>query len=175
MPHARVVHIIRQMCHSLSEAHARGLVPRDVKPANVFLCRYGEEFDFVKLLDFGLVKALDSTDDSDPALTLANAVHGTPSFIAPEQALGRSDLDGRVDIYSTGCVAYRLLTGQFVFNADTPMGLVVHHAHAIPSAPSTRTDRPIPKALDQLILSCLAKDRRNGLNLRETCHNVWRS
>jgi len=158
MPCARVAHVIHQMCHSLSEAHASGLVHRDVKPANVFLCRYGEDFDFVKVLDFGLVKALDSSEDSDPALTTANAVHGTPSFIAPEQALGKSDLDGRVDIYATGCVAYWLLTGHFVFTADTPMGLVMHHARTMPTAPSTRTDHPIPQAMDQLILSCLAKD-----------------
>jgi eukaryotic-like serine/threonine-protein kinase len=155
-PAARAVYLLRQVCHSLSEAESCGLVHRDIKPANIFLCRYGEEFDFVKVLDFGIVKSA-SADEEATGHTQENAVHGTPAFIAPEQAMG-STLDGRADIYATGCVAYWLLTGQFVFTADSPMGLLVQHAQRVPAPPSARTDLPIPAALDQLVLSCLAKD-----------------
>src|SRR5690349_8509296 len=94
----RAVYLLRQVCHSLSEAESCGLVHRDIKPANIFLCRYGEEFDFVKVLDFGIVKSAGQAGDAGPGHTQENAVHGTPAFIAPEQAMG-SALDGRADIY----------------------------------------------------------------------------
>jgi serine/threonine-protein kinase len=156
-PPERAVYLLRQICHSLSEAQSCGLVHRDIKPANIFLCRYGEEYDFVKVLDFGIVRAVHDPGDPGPLQTRENAVRGTPAFIAPEQALG-AQVDGRADIYATGCLAYWLLTGQFVFTAETPMGLLLKHAHTAPSPPSARTDRPIPRALDDLVLSCLAKD-----------------
>jgi eukaryotic-like serine/threonine-protein kinase len=159
MPAERVVHVLRQMCHSMSEAHSYGLVHRDIKPANVFLCRYGEDYDFVKVLDFGIAKASHDTRDTETALTVANMIQGTPAFIAPEQALGGVDVDARADIYSAGCVGYWLLTGELVFTADTPMKLLLAHAHAPPEAPSARTELPIPPDLDALVLSCLAKDR----------------
>jgi hypothetical protein len=159
VPAERAVYLLRQVCHSLSEAESCGLVHRDIKPANIFLCRYGEDYDFVKVLDFGLVKALGDIAEIDgPALTRENFVQGTPAFMAPEQALGESAVDGRADIYATGCVAYWLLTGQFVFTAETPMGLVLQHAQTPPTPPSTRTQLLIPAALDQLVMSCLAKD-----------------
>jgi eukaryotic-like serine/threonine-protein kinase len=155
----RVVHILRQVCHSLSEAESCGLVHRDIKPANIFLCRYGEDHDFVKVLDFGIAKvAHEEWSETQTAMTLANMVQGTPAFIAPEQAVG-DDVDTRADIYSAGCVAYWLLTGQLVFTADTPMKLLLAHAQAIPEPPSARTDRRIPPDLDALVLACLAKDR----------------
>jgi serine/threonine-protein kinase len=160
IPAERVVHILRQMCHSLSEAESRGLVHRDIKPANIFLCRYGEDYDFVKVHDFGIAKAVhDTSSETRTDLTVASVIRGTPAFIAPEQALGAADIDNRADIYSTGCVAYWLLTGQFVFTADTPMGLVVAHAQTPPAPASSKTERPIPPDLDALILACLAKDR----------------
>jgi len=158
VPAERAIHMLRQICHSLSEAESCGLVHRDIKPANIFLCRYGEDYDFVKVLDFGIVKAAEDSAETGVALTLENVVHGTPAFIAPEQALGGSALDGRADIYATGCVAYWLLTGELVFTADTPLALLIHHAHTPPTPPSARTELPIPAALDQLVLSCLAKD-----------------
>ena len=157
----RAIYLLRQVCHSLTEAELYGLVHRDIKPANIFLCRYGAEYDFVKVLDFGLVKALDGgTADGGPgpALTREDVIQGTPAFMAPEQALGGVPLSGRADIYATGCVAYWLLTGQLVFTADTPMGLLMHHAQTQPTPPSARSEVPIPEALDRLVLSCLAKD-----------------
>jgi serine/threonine-protein kinase len=156
-PSERAIYLLRQVCHSLSEAESCGLVHRDIKPANIFICRYGEEYDFVKVLDFGIVRAARDPVDTSQGHTEDNAVQGTPAFIAPEQAMG-TDLDGRADIYATGCVAYWLLTGQFVFNAETAMGHLLQHAQATPAPPSCRTDLPIPTALDELVLSCLAKD-----------------
>jgi serine/threonine-protein kinase len=157
-PSERAVFVLRQVCHSLSEAESCGLVHRDIKPANIFLCRYGEDHDFVKVLDFGLVKALDGRAVPGPELTAENFVQGTPAFIAPEQALGGGGIDGRADIYATGCVAYWLLTGQYVFTGDTPMAILMHHVHTAPVPPSERSGRPIPLALEQLVLACLAKD-----------------
>ena len=156
-PPERAIYLLRQVCHSLSEAQSCGLVHRDIKPANIFLCRYGEEYDFVKVLDFGIVKGVRDSAEPSPVHTRENAVQGTPAFIAPEQAMG-TDLDASADIYATGCVAYWLLTGQFVFTAETPMALLVQHAQTPPTPPSARTDRPIPTALDDLVLACLAKD-----------------
>jgi serine/threonine-protein kinase len=158
VPAERAVHLLRQVCHSLSEAESCGLVHRDIKPANIFLCRYGEDHDFVKVLDFGIVKAATATAETGRALTRDMRIHGTPAFMAPEQALGSADVDGRADIYATGCVAYWLLTGQRVFTADTPMALLLDHAQTPPTPPSTRTELPIPSALDDVVLSCLAKD-----------------
>jgi serine/threonine-protein kinase len=158
VPADRVIHLLRQVCHSLTEAQACGLVHRDIKPANIFLCRYGQDYDFVKVLDFGLVKAVDPAPVRAPGLTADNVVQGTPAFIAPEQALCESAVDGRADIYATGCVAYWLLTGQYVFTGDTPMAILMHHVHTAPVPPSERSGRPIPPALEQVVLACLAKD-----------------
>jgi eukaryotic-like serine/threonine-protein kinase len=158
IPADRTIHVLRQMCHSLSEAESCGLVHRDIKPANVFLCRYGEEFDFVKVLDFGIAKTVHETPEAGMTLTRDLVVRGTPAFIAPEQALGGAGIDGRADIYATGCVAYWLLTGRLVFSADTPMGLLLHHAKTMPTLPSAVTDLSIPASLERLVMSCLAKD-----------------
>ena len=146
------------MCHSLSEAESCGLVHRDIKPANIFLCHYGEEFDFVKVLDFGIVKP--THDTAEPEWRLTRSCGSWHARIYSAGAGAREiDLDGRADIYATGCVGYWLLTGQLVFDAPTPMALLLHHAQTAPVPPSARTELPIPDALDRLILSCLAKDR----------------
>jgi plasmid stabilization system protein ParE len=157
VPAERAIYLLRQVCHSLSEAQSCGLVHRDIKPANIFLCRYGEEYDFVKVLDFGIVAAVREPSGASPIYTQENAVQGTPAFIAPEQALG-GDVDWRADIYATGCLAYWLLTGQLVFTAETSMGLLLQHAQTPPQRPSARAPGPIPKALDDLVLSCLSKE-----------------
>jgi len=158
MPPERAIHLLRQVCHSLSEAQSRGLVHRDIKPANIFLCRYGEEFDFVKVLDFGIVRASHDSAATATVDTGEFKVQGTPAFMAPEQALAAATVDGRADIYSVGCLAYWFLTGSHVFAADTAMGHLMQHAHQQPEPPSKRARMVIPKALDHLVLSCLAKD-----------------
>ena len=127
VPPERAIFLLRQICHSLSEAQSCGLVHRDIKPANIFLCRYGEEYDFVKVLDFGIVGRVRDSGDTSPVHTGENTLTGTPAFMAPEQAMG-AEVDGRADIYATGCVAYWLLTGQHVFTAEHPMGLLLQHA-----------------------------------------------
>jgi serine/threonine-protein kinase len=146
------------LCHSLAEAETCGLVHRDIKPANIFVCRYGDDYDFVKVLDFGIVKATTASYAMETLATNENVLQGTPAFIAPEQALGVSRVDNRADVYATGCVAYWLLTGQLVFTAETSMEMLLKHAHSVPSPPSARSELSIPPALDDLVLACLAKD-----------------
>ena len=153
----RVVHLLRQVCHSLGEAHSRGLIHRDIKPANLFMCRLGPDDDFVKVLDFGLVKHAD-TSNAHSMLTLEGVTAGTPGFMAPEIALGNPKIDGRADLYSLGCVAYYLLTGQQVFSGETAVAVVLAHVQTPPTPPSARAEFPIPAALDAAILACLAKE-----------------
>ena len=158
VPAERAIHLLRQVCHSLNEAESFGLVHRDIKPANLFVCKYGGECDFVKVLDFGIAKGAQHLMETGAlGWTRDDVLRGTPAYIAPEQALGDVTIDSRADIYAVGCVAYFLLTGQLVFTADTPMGIVVHHAHSNPTPPSARTELPIPPALDRLVMACLAK------------------
>jgi eukaryotic-like serine/threonine-protein kinase len=159
VPAGRAVHLLDQICSSLEDAHRNGLVHRDVKPANVVVSRLGQACDFVKVLDFGLVK-LDGARQSEDSvrLTAAGAVSGTPGFMAPEVALGEETTDHRVDLYSLGCVAYWLVTGKLVFEGSTAMKVMLAHAHERPPPPSSRVELPIPPALEALILECLEKD-----------------
>jgi tRNA A-37 threonylcarbamoyl transferase component Bud32 len=154
---ARAVYLLRQVCHSLGEAHARGLVHRDIKPANIFVCRLGPDDDFVKVLDFGIVKH-GAGSATVTMLTLDGGTVGTPAYMAPEIALGHGNVDGRADIYSLGCVAYYLLTGRTVFSAETPVALALAHVQDEPVPPSERSEFDIPASLDALVLECLAKD-----------------
>ena len=150
-----MIHILRQVCESLEEAHSYGLVHRDIKPANIHLGRLGLEEDFVKVLDFGLVRRFDGP--SEESLTgAAGMTPGTPAYMAPEMANDRT-VDGRADLYSLGCVAYYLLTGHLVFAGDAPLQTILKHLQQEPEPPSRVTDRPIPPALDELVLACLAK------------------
>jgi len=159
LPAERVVHIMRQVCASLGEAHRRGLVHRDVKPANIYLCERAFEYDFVKVLDFGLVRKRSAVDPSEEAgnLSRIGAVIGTPSYIAPEMAKGLP-ADTRSDIYALGCVAYWLLAGVEVFGARSLPALLVAHASEPPIPPSQRCNREFPLGLETLILDCLTKD-----------------
>jgi len=156
-PPSRVVYLLEQVCHSLAEAHAADLIHRDIKPGNCMTARLGIDYDFVKILDFGLVKAPDSVDDSK--LTQAGRVAGTPAYMAPEMAVEGCEMDGRADIYGLGCVAYWLLTGSQVFESTSAMAQAVSHATMIPPRPSTRLGEPIPEDLDDLVMACLAKSR----------------
>jgi eukaryotic-like serine/threonine-protein kinase len=157
VPPDRVVHLLRQACDSLAEAHARGLVHRDIKPSNIFTCRMGLEVDFVKVLDFGLVKAMGEGEREATLLTAPDSTTGTPAYIAPEMVRGDRIPDHRIDIYTLGCVAYWLLTGRLVFQAANAIQLMYQHANSAPVAPSQRSELEIGPELDRVILSCLAK------------------
>ena len=156
-PPARVVRFLCQACHSLAEAHASGLVHRDIKPANLYLSRLGLEYDFVKVLDFGLAKREQRTDSAQTLLTAPQATTGTPAYMPPEMASGGA-VDGRVDIYALGCVGYFLLTGKLVFEGETALQMILQHIQKEPVKPSVRSGLRIPDRLDDVILRCLAKD-----------------
>jgi serine/threonine-protein kinase len=158
VPAERAIHLLLQVCDSLGEAHAAGLVHRDIKPANVYVCRYGREVDFVKVLDFGMVKSQSEGPDAATQLTSLNEVCGTPAFMAPEQVLGSQPVDGRTDLYAVGCLAYWLITGQLVFTGRTSMEILVQHTQTVPVRPSVRTELVVPPMLDDLVLTCLAKN-----------------
>ncbi len=159
LPEQRVVHILRQVCESLEEAHEAGLVHRDVKPANVMLCRLGTQFDAVKVLDFGLVK--DTGQNVDLELTDAHSIPGTPLYIAPE-AIARNEPVGPLsDVYCLGAVGYFLLTGRPPFEGDKPLDVLLQHVNEEPKPPSERVPHSIGSRLETLILSCLAKDPSN--------------
>jgi tRNA A-37 threonylcarbamoyl transferase component Bud32 len=157
----RVIHILRQVCDSLEEAHSVGLVHRDIKPANIHLGRVGLRHDFVKVLDFGLVKEVSSRSVETSLATIPGQMAlGTPAYMAPEMALGEL-VDGRADIYALGCVAYYLITGQLVFEAEKAFQMIAKHLQAAPVPPSQRTDRPVSPELERVILKCLAKDAKD--------------
>lgn len=156
LPPARVMYLIRQVCHSLAEAHAMGLIHRDIKPANIYLCRIGLEYDFAKVLDFGLVKR--EPGDEATAVTGDSGVTGTPGYMAPETILGHAVIDRRVDVYAIGCVAYFLLTGEPVFGAANRMKVLMQHVQEEPMPPSHRTELQFPREVDDFVLACLRKD-----------------
>jgi len=152
LPPERVVSILRQACRSLAEAHEAGLLHRDVKPHNLFLCRLGLDCDVVKVLDFGLVK---SVGEDDAQLTAEGALTGTPAYMPPERATGDAG-DARSDIYALGCVGWWMLTGRTVFEGD-PMAMIIHHVRTAPERPSKVSGQPVPQELEQLIMECLDK------------------
>jgi eukaryotic-like serine/threonine-protein kinase len=156
VPAARVVHILRQVCASLEEAHAGGLVHRDIKPANIHVGRLGLVHDFVKVLDFGLVKPITDRSLDQTLATQAGLVVGTPGYMAPEMVVSDT-VDGRADLYALGCVAYYLLTGQQVFDGETAMKVIAKHLQEAPIPPSQRGPLGVPPRLEQIVLSCLAK------------------
>ncbi len=159
LPPERAVYLLLQCCESLEEAHARQFVHRDIKPANIYVCRYGMAYDFVKVLDFGLVKSVGFAEEA--ALTASGVVAGSPEYMAPEIARGERDFDERVDLYSLGCVAYWLVTGKPVFTGTTPLDLLIEHVKTSPTPPSQKASQPIPPKLEEIILSCLQKDPAN--------------
>jgi serine/threonine-protein kinase len=154
-PGSRVIHLMRQVCLSLEEAHARGLVHRDLKPSNIMACKVALQHDFVKVLDFGLVKPTQAEDFTH--LTVEGVSAGTPGYIAPEIAMGEERIDGRADLYTLGCVAYYLLTGSLVFTETSPTAMAVAHVQKAPVPPSERTELPIAPDLEAVVLRCLAK------------------
>lgn len=153
---ARTLHILRQVTAALGEAHAAGLVHRDVKPANVMLCTRGGVSDFVKVLDFGLVK-----DVAAPAalkITAESSIAGTPLYMAPEAILDPDSVGSAADVYAIGCLAYFLLTGRPPFVGGSLVEVCIAHVHTVPEPPSIHAPSTVPHALDALVLDCLAKD-----------------
>jgi serine/threonine-protein kinase len=159
LPPARVIFILAQICESLEEAHALGLVHRDIKPANIHVGTLGLRHDFVKVLDFGLVKAVDTRDKSrdHTAETAEGITPGTPDYMAPEMTLG-NPVDARADIYAVGCVGYYMLTGQPVFQAANVYHMIARHLNDEPAPLSGATGQPLPPALEALVMACLSKD-----------------
>jgi hypothetical protein len=156
IPPARTIYILRQLCASLAEAHARGFVHRDVKPPNIVLTERGGGFDFVKVLDFGLVREVGVAETDS-----AGAVHevaGTPPYIAPERLKDPSCMDARSDLFSVGVIAFNLVTGKQPFAGNTAMEIAYHCANTPAPRPCEVTDQAIPPELDQLIVDCMAVD-----------------
>jgi serine/threonine-protein kinase len=152
----RVIHLLRQVCQALNEAHGIGLIHRDIKPSNVLACERGKVYDVAKLLDFGLVKAFGTGSDA-VKLTGDGTFTGSAAFTSPEQALGRPRLDARSDIYNIGAVAYYLLTSELLFECDSTLGML--HAQAYqPIIPVHRFRETVPADLQRVILRCLEKD-----------------
>jgi len=168
---SRVAHLLSQVCDSLEEAHDKGLIHRDVKPANIYVCRAGNRRDFVKVLDFGLVTHRKAPTAESLRLTLPEQAVGTPEFMPPEVALGQ-EIDGRADLYGLGCVAYWLLTGRSVFEG-TYFEVISKHLHGTPEPLSRVSPNAVPQALEALILRCLEKDpARRPADARELARDL---
>lgn len=159
LPEGRVINILRQTCGSLGEAHALGLIHRDVKPANIVLNLRGGVADFVKVLDFGLARAVGV--EAEARLTAANIVTGTPLYLAPEAIERPASSDARADLYALGAVAYYLLTGVPVFTGRSLVEICMAHVKTPPIPPSARLGKPISPRLESVILKCLAKASRD--------------
>jgi len=156
-PASRVKHIWEGVLKSLDEAHRAGLTHRDIKPSNILLARLGLEHDFVKVVDFGLVKARGVEEQTQ--LTMEQTTVGTPAYMAPELAEGdETKVDGRADLYSMACVTYFLLTGKTVFEAPSTMALILKHIKEPVIKPSERGELPVPEELERLVMWCLEKN-----------------
>ena len=154
-PPERIASLMKQVCHSLREAHEQNFVHRDIKPANILTCSVGGDYDFVKVLDFGLVLDRHLTSEE---LEDEKQFVGTPAVMAPEMLRFQAPVDARADLYALGCVGYWLLTGKRVFEAQTRADMLVMHAHQKPVLPSKRVDRLLHPALEALVMQCLEKN-----------------
>jgi serine/threonine protein kinase len=170
----RAVFILRQVCASLAEAHAAGLIHRDVKPGNIVLTVRGGQHDFVKVLDFGLAKTAVASEEA--TLTSTNIVAGTPLYVSPEAVTEPERMDARADVYAIGAVGYFLVTGWPVFAGSSVADICLMHVTAAPQPPSARAMRPVSPDLEAILLRCLAKspsDRPDDagalLRLLESC------
>jgi len=153
LPAARAVRFARQACGALTEAHDAGIVHRDVKPDNLFVCRMGDEADFLKVLDFGIAKIEGAEEDA--TVTRAGWVHGTPAYMSPEVCNGER-ADPRSDVYSLGSVLYFLLTGTPPFTALTAAAVMVAHVSEVPERPSGRV--PVPEDVERVVMRALEKE-----------------
>ena len=158
-PVSRVVRILRDVAVALDEAHSVGLIHRDVKPSNIMLAHQGGAYDVVKVVDFGLVKRLSDDADDDVELSDTRSIKGTPHYLSPEGVTTPNEVDARSDIYALGAVGYFLLTARTVFEGDNIVDICMQQVEATPPPMSEARGEPIPQALEQLILSCLAKTK----------------
>jgi eukaryotic-like serine/threonine-protein kinase len=155
-PPERVVHILVQVCSALAEAHDLGLVHRDVKPANILLSPRKNEHEFIKVVDFGLVKNIEtSVEQAD--VTEANTITGTPLYMSPEAIQAPERVDARSDLYALGAVAWFLLVGRPPFEGKSIVEVCSRHMHVAPEHPSLARRSPIPADLEEAVLNCLAK------------------
>jgi hypothetical protein len=157
-PQGRVVGILRQVCRALAEAHDLGVIHRDVKPGNIILTVRGGEPDVAKVVDFGLVKELDTANGSTTRSADTNLLVGTPLYLSPEAITTPDRVDARSDLYALGAVGYFLVTGTPLFEGRTIMELCAHHLHTQPTPPSVRLGRAVDRQLEALLLACLEKD-----------------
>ena len=155
LPEGRVVKVLGQICGSLVEAHGAGLIHRDIKPANIMLCEHGGMCDFIKLLDFGLVKAVDGRQQAQA--TRNEGLTGTPLYMPPEAIQQPSLVDRRSDLYAVGAVGYFLLTGTPVFMGGTLVEICRHHVDTAVESPAARLGKTVSPDLEALLLRCLAK------------------
>ena len=156
LPPGRVIYLLRQACSALAEAHAAGLIHRDLKPGNLYVSERGGLCDFVKVLDFGLVKHVQEPNAA--RLTADHIISGTPQYMAPEQALGSRELDARCDLYALGAIAYHMLCGQPPFQEDNPMAVMI--AHAREAIPPLSSHRPISRMICSRSCSAAWQSRR---------------
>jgi serine/threonine-protein kinase len=155
LPPARAIYLLRQVCAALAEAHGRGLVHRDIKPENIMACRYGGEHDFVKLLDFGLVKHVQEKHSRD--LTRGLKILGTPLYMAPERLRNPAETDPRSDIYSVGAVAFFMLAGKRPFEGGDDLALASRILNDEAPRVSAVATQPVPTEVDMLVQACLEK------------------
>jgi len=156
---SRVVHILEQVAGALAEAHSVGLVHRDIKPANIILCERGGVSDIAKVVDFGLVKNIESGKEGlSLGASTDTRIMGTPLYLSPEAIRDANSVDARSDLYALGAVGYFLLTGSSVFEANTVVEVCSHHLHSQPVPPDVRSGRALPQDLQRLVLRCLQKD-----------------
>jgi serine/threonine-protein kinase len=169
MPVARARLIVGEICRALAAAHAKGIVHRDMKPANVFLSRTSDGLEQVKVLDFGIAQIQEPTGEQ-ARLTQTGAIVGTPAYMSPEQ--GRGDrADHRADVYSVGCILYHLITGVPPFEAGSLMGVITKHLLDAPTPPSQRNPEVgIAHEVDAVVLRALEK---NPAERYQTMKEMW--
>ena len=172
-PPGRVANILIQVCASLHEAHTSGLVHRDIKPGNIVINVRGGVHDFVKVLDFGLVKAVDNKRQQ--TLTSEGSFTGTPLYLSPEGINSPASVDARSDIYAVGAAGYFLLTGKPLFEAESVVEVIMHQVNTMPEPPSARIGEALDSELEAIIMQCLSKNPaerpRSAKELERMLHN----
>jgi serine/threonine-protein kinase len=159
LPVARAVHLLRQVCAGLAEAHGKGMVHRDISATNIMVCHYGGEYDFAKILDFGLVKRV--SEPNSHTITRTLRILGTPLYMAPERLRDPADVDARADIYAVGAVAFFMVTGRKVFDAADELALTTKILNEPAPRAAALAPQSVPPALDALVAACLEKRRED--------------